>query len=42
MGPAQEVHIWFKRGGPDRAAPPQGAQPVPAGLQWDLWLGPLA
>jgi hypothetical protein len=42
IGPVREVHIWFKRGGPDRDAPPQGQQPVPAGLNWDLWLGPLA
>ena len=42
IGPVQEVHVWFKRGGPDRDAPPQGRQPVPEGLNWDLWLGPLA
>jgi hypothetical protein len=42
IGQVQEVHIWFNRGGPDRDARPQGPQPVPAGLDWDLWLGPLA
>jgi hypothetical protein len=42
LGPVNEVHIWFKRGGPDRDAPPQGQKPVPEGLNWDLWLGPLA
>lgn len=42
IGPVKEVHIWFKRGGPDRDALPQGAKPVPDGLNWDLWLGPLA
>ena len=42
IGRVQEVHIWFKRGGPDRDKPPKGAQPVPEGLNWDLWLGPLA
>ena len=42
IGPVKEVHIWFKRGGPDRDAPPKEAQPVPDGLNWDLWLGPLA
>jgi hypothetical protein len=42
IGQIEEVHIWFNRGGPDRDAPPQGPQPVPAGLNWDLWLGPLA
>ncbi|HPD14083.1 MAG TPA: Gfo/Idh/MocA family oxidoreductase [Planctomycetota bacterium] len=41
IGQVQEVHVWFKRGGPDRDALPQGAQPVPEGLNWDLWLGPL-
>ncbi len=42
IGPVREVHVWFKRGGPDRDAAPQGAQPIPAGLDWDLWLAPLA
>jgi hypothetical protein len=42
IGSVQEVHIWFKRGGPDRDGPPQGQEPVPDGLNWDLWLGPLA
>jgi predicted dehydrogenase len=41
IGPVREVHIWFQRGGPDRAQLPQGSQPVPDGLDWDLWLGPL-
>jgi predicted dehydrogenase len=42
IGQVEEVHIWFKRGGPDRGAPPQGKQFIPEGLNWDLWLGPLA
>ncbi len=42
LGQVQEVHLWFRRGGPDRDALPQGRQPVPEGLAWDLWLGPLA
>lgn len=41
IGPVKEVHVWFKRGGPDRDTLPQGKQPVPEGLDWDLWLGPL-
>lgn len=41
IGPVEEVHVWFKRGGPDREALPQGRQEVPSGLDWDLWLGPL-
>ena len=41
IGPVEEVHIWFKRGGPDREALPKGPKPVPEGLNWDLWLAPL-
>jgi hypothetical protein len=41
IGRVNQVHVWFKRGGPDRDALPQGPQPVPEGLDWDLWLGPL-
>jgi len=42
LGQVKEAHVWFKRGGPDQEAPPQGRQAVPEGLNWDLWLGPLA
>ena len=42
IGPVQEVHVWFDRGGPDRDKPPAEAQPAPQGLEWDLWLGPVA
>jgi len=41
IGPLREVHVWFKRGGPDREAVPSGKQPLPDGLNWDSWLGPL-
>jgi hypothetical protein len=41
IGAVEEVHIWFKRGGPDRASLPNGSQPIPEGLNWDAWLGPL-
>jgi predicted nucleic acid-binding Zn ribbon protein len=41
IGPVREVHIWFQRGGPNRAERPQGRHEVPVGLDWDLWLGPL-
>jgi predicted nucleic acid-binding Zn ribbon protein len=41
IGPVREVHLWFRRGGPDRTQLPQGHHPVPDGLNWDLWLGPL-
>jgi predicted dehydrogenase len=41
IGPVREVHNWSSRPfwpqGLDR---PQQAQPVPEGLDWDLWLGP--
>lgn len=42
IGPVREVHVWFRRGGPDRTEPPRGRHEVPEGLEWDLWLGPLA
>lgn len=41
IGSVKEVHIWFKRGGPDRDALPKGQQPIPEGLNWDAWLAPL-
>jgi len=34
--------VWNSGGGADRGEPPQGDQPVPASLNWDLWLGPAA
>jgi predicted dehydrogenase len=40
LGPVREVHVWTNRPiWPQgmREAPP--AQQVPAGVQWDLWLG---
>lgn len=42
IGPVEEVHIWFVRGGRNHLRPPQGSQPVPPELEWDLWLGPVA
>jgi hypothetical protein len=42
LGEVREVHIWFKRGGPDRESLPMGSQDIPQGLNWDAWLGPLA
>ncbi|MEX2382924.1 MAG: hypothetical protein WD490_11100 [Opitutales bacterium] len=41
IGKIEEVHIWFNRGGPDREEAPGGADEIPEGLEWDLWLGPL-
>jgi len=41
IGPVREVHLWTNRPiwpqGKDR---PPGTDPVPAHLDWDLWLGP--
>jgi predicted dehydrogenase len=39
IGPVREVHVWCGKswGGGDR---PKETPPVPAGLHWDLWLGP--
>ena len=42
IGPVEEVHVWFDRVGTDLQKPPQGAPPIPDGLHWDLWLGPVA
>lgn len=43
IGPVREVHVWTDRPiwpqGQDR---PSETPPVPATLQWDLWLGPAA
>jgi len=41
IGKVREVHAWA--GGPQRmklTERPQQSPPVPAGLNWDLWLGP--
>ncbi len=39
IGPVAEVHVWHPvaYGGGDRS---KETPPVPAGLDWDLWLGP--
>lgn len=41
IGAVKEVHVWSNRPiwpqGIDR---PEGSDPVPANLNWDLWLGP--
>ena len=42
LGEIKEVHVWNDGGGADRKEPPKGQEPVPAHLQWDLWLGPAA
>jgi predicted dehydrogenase len=44
IGEVREVHSWTGGGAGDRKYPAGGppAQPVPAGLDWDMWLGPAA
>ncbi len=42
LGPIREVHAWVGSGrwNPTLTGRPSGDPPVPAGLSWDLWLGP--
>ncbi len=47
IGKVNEVHVWSDRAGtPERAwwpqgiDRPQGTEPIPETLDWDLWLGP--
>jgi predicted dehydrogenase len=41
IGAVREVHAWTNRPiWPQGIAPPTDVQPVPAYLDWDLWLGP--
>ena len=47
IGKVSEVHVWTDRAGtPERAwwpqgvSRPQGSEPVPETLDWDLWQGP--
>ena len=41
LGTVKEVHVWSDRPiWPQGVKRPAKAQPVPAGLDWDLWLGP--
>lgn len=40
IGKVSEVHVWSnKEWGRDEPSMPQGSDPVPANLDWDLWLG---
>jgi hypothetical protein len=41
LGDIREVYVWNSGGGQDYPAPPEGEQPVPPYLNWDLWLGPI-
>ncbi|MFN3651314.1 MAG: Gfo/Idh/MocA family protein [Armatimonadota bacterium] len=42
LGPVEEVHVWYARGGVAHRQQPAGEEPVPPELHWDLWLGPAA
>ena len=41
IGPVRELHVWSNRPvWPQGLARPEGSDPVPETLDWDLWLGP--
>jgi predicted dehydrogenase len=40
IGPVREAHVWCGRQGLKDGERPTGEPPVPAHLNWDLWLGP--
>lgn len=40
IGGVHEVHVWCGRKGLADGERPTDQPPVPAGLDWDLWLGP--
>ena len=42
IGSVREVHSWVptSRWNPELSGKPAGSQPVPKGLNWDLWQGP--
>jgi hypothetical protein len=40
LGEIRTVYVWKDSGGPGKRPLPQGEQPVPDFLKWDLWLGP--
>jgi predicted dehydrogenase len=43
IGAVKEVHVWTNRPiWPQGLARPEGADPVPAGVDWDVWIGPAA
>jgi len=43
IGKPTELHVWSNRPvWPQGLERPQGEDPVPANLDWDLWLGPAA
>jgi len=41
IGPVRQVHVWSNRPiWPQGIGRPEGSDPVPDSLNWDLWLGP--
>ncbi len=41
IGPVTEVHVWTNRPTwPQGVDAPKDTPPVPAGLDWDVWIGP--
>ncbi len=42
IGAVKEIHVWVnaQRWNPALTSKPADTPPVPAGLNWDLWLGP--
>jgi hypothetical protein len=40
LGPIREVHCWINRSFPPSAPIATDADPIPEGLNWDLWCGP--
>ncbi|MFO7907175.1 MAG: Gfo/Idh/MocA family protein [Planctomycetota bacterium] len=42
LGPIKEVIVWNTGGGVGPRDTPEGSQPVPEWLAWDVWLGPRA
>jgi predicted dehydrogenase len=42
IGKVKEVHTWSSKKWGDTGRPPQKSDPVPDGLDWDLWLGVCA
>lgn len=42
LGEVSEVYVWKDSGGSGERPAPQGEEPVPGYLDWDVWLGPAA
>jgi hypothetical protein len=42
LGPVEQVHVFFSRGGRNFQKPPRGVEEVPKELNWNLWLAQVA